>query len=575
MPIYTQDGLVGALVAQRRLTEVTTAVDQVRNALIVAAGLGMLVAVALGVALSSTLLRRLARLRAAALRITAEGPDAPSPRDDGRDEVGDLARTLARMQEALRRQEVARRSFVSTASHELRTPLTMLQGTMELLEEDLRDGRVDIEDAQLQVTNARRELRRLSTLAGELLDLSRLDAAVQLRSEPVELGELARAVAAEFDLRARELDVELRVMPPADGCWGRGDPDAVARVVRILLDNALRYGPRGQVIALSVTCGGTTAGVSVADRGPGIPAEEREHVFERFHRGRDAGPESGFGLGLAIGRELAERMGGHLRLADREPPGACFVLTLPIAEPEGRADAARAVAGAGGRVRRISGGVRFVSAGARHPQACWWHVTGCRVPADAGRARRRTSVAYRGLDEHRRLEGARATLERLCRLGGADREARVVGDVLAPLARLLAHQLGPRRLPAPHVEEDRRHQRHPLAGLELVEQRREVALRRGRPEPLGAVAPVGDAGVAHRAGERREAHAVGQVVVQHRDLLGLCRDHEVAGAQAGADRLRDCADVALLVRRRVSGRQRGRHDQARRSPAGPRSRGRP
>jgi signal transduction histidine kinase len=335
VPLFVrEDGLVGALVAHRRLTEVATAVDQVRNALIVAAGLGMLVAVALGVALSSTLLRRLARLRVAALRITAEGPDAPSPRDEGRDEVGDLARTLARMQEALRRQEAARRSFVSTASHELRTPLTMLQGTMELLEEDLRDGRVDIEDAQLQVTNARRELLRLSTLAGELLDLSRLDAAVQLRSEPVELGELVRAVAAEFDLRARELDVELRVLPPADGCWGRGDPDAVARVVRILLDNALRYGPQGQIIALATVCGGGTAGVSVTDQGPGIPAEEREHVFERFHRGRAAGPESGFGLGLAIGRELAERMGGDLRLADREPPGACFVLTLPAAEPE-------------------------------------------------------------------------------------------------------------------------------------------------------------------------------------------------------------------------------------------------
>jgi signal transduction histidine kinase len=332
VPVFVPgEGMVGALVAQRRLTEVTTAVDQVRNALIVAAGLGMLVAVALGVALSTTLLRRLARLRAAALRITAEGPDAPAPKDEVRDEVGDLARTLARMQEALRRQEVARRAFVSTASHELRTPLTMLQGTMELLEEDLRDGRVDIEDAQLQVTNARRELRRLSTLAGELLDLSRLDAAVQLRSEPVELGELARAVAAEFDLHASELDVELRVLPPADGCWGRGDPDAVARVVRILLDNALRYGPHGQVITVTTT---RPAGVSVTDHGPGIPPEEREHVFERFHRGRATGPESGFGLGLAIGRELAERMGGTLELADREPPGACFVLTLATAEPE-------------------------------------------------------------------------------------------------------------------------------------------------------------------------------------------------------------------------------------------------
>ncbi|MGH2947689.1 MAG: sensor histidine kinase [Solirubrobacteraceae bacterium] len=340
----------GVLVAQRRLTEVTTTVEQVRNALVAAAGLGLLVAILLAIALSSTLLRRLARLRAAALRITAEGPDAPAPRDTGRDEVGDLARALARMQEELRRQEAARRSFVATASHELRTPLTMLQGTMELLAEDLRDGRVDVEDAQLQVGNARRELRRLSALAGELLDLSRLDAAVQLRSEPVELGELARAVAAEFHLRAGERDVELDVVPPAEGCWGRGDPDAVARVVRILLDNALRYGPPGEAVTLTVSCAGRRAGVTVADRGPGIPPEEREHIFERFHRGRDTGSEGGFGLGLAIGRELAQRMGGALELAEREERGACFELTLPAASaapsPARESGATRAAAAA-------------------------------------------------------------------------------------------------------------------------------------------------------------------------------------------------------------------------------------
>ena len=331
----------GVVVVERRLTEVAAAADQVRNALLAGAGVGLLVAIALAITLSGTLLRRLARLRAAALRITKEGPDAPAPRDKGRDEVGDLAVALARMQEELRRQEAARRSFVSTASHELRTPLTMLQGTMELLAEDLRDGGVDIEDAQLQVTNARRELRRLSALAGELLDLSRLDAAVQLRSEPVELGELVRAVAAEFELRAREREIEFELHPPADGCWGRGDPDAVARVVRILLDNALRYGPAGEPIVIDTTLRDGRAGITVADRGPGIPAEEREHVFERFHRGRAAASESGFGLGLAIGRELAERMGGSLRLAPDDPPGACFELLLPAAEPDAPARPAR------------------------------------------------------------------------------------------------------------------------------------------------------------------------------------------------------------------------------------------
>jgi len=332
--LFAKGGIGGVLVVERRLTEVTTAVDQVRNALLAAGAVGLLVAVALAIAITSTLLRRLGRLRTAAVRISQEGvADAPLQQDNGRDEVGDLARAFGRMQEELRKQEQARRSFVATASHELRTPLTMLQGTMELLEEDLADGRVDIEDAQAQVARARRELLRLSSLAGELLDLSRLDASVPLRSEAVELGELARAVAAEFALRADDRDVELENVPPATPCWSRGDPDAIARVVRILLDNALRYAPRGRPIRVTTGCGGDRTHVEVADEGPGVHPAEREQIFERFQRGRTASAEAGFGLGLAIGRELAERMGGTLALAGEDGEGTRFRLELPSAEP--------------------------------------------------------------------------------------------------------------------------------------------------------------------------------------------------------------------------------------------------
>ena len=314
--------------SERSLTEVSTAVKLVRNALFTAAAVGLAVAIGLGLALSSTLTRRLGRLRRSALRITAEGPGAPAPTDRGRDEVGDLARALGRMQEELRRQEAARRAFVSTASHELRTPLTMLQGTMELLDEDLRDG-ADLADAQEQVESARRELRRLSVLASELLDLSRLDADVQLRSEPVEMGEIARAVAAEFSLRAADRDVDLDVIVPTERpCWARADPAACARVVRILIDNALRYAPRGRPIEVIATHDRGHVVVRVSDHGPGVPTEEREHIFERFHRGKATSAESGFGLGLAIGRELAEQMGGTLELVD-SAHGACFALTLP------------------------------------------------------------------------------------------------------------------------------------------------------------------------------------------------------------------------------------------------------
>ena len=135
-------------------------------------------------------------------------------------------------------------------------------------------------------------------------------------------------MAAEFSLRAGERDVDLEVVPSDDPCWARADPAACARVVRILIDNALRYAPPGKPIEVIAAHDRGRVVVRVSDHGPGVPVEEREHIFERFHRGTASSLESGFGLGLAIGRELAERMGGELTLVD-SAHGACFALTLP------------------------------------------------------------------------------------------------------------------------------------------------------------------------------------------------------------------------------------------------------
>jgi signal transduction histidine kinase len=113
--------------------------------------------------------------------------------------------------------------------------------------------------------------------------------------------------------------------------WAHGDPGSVARILRILLDNALRVAPRGSEIAIELS---DVPGPSlrVSDAGPGVAADERGLIFERFKRGRDTGGEAGFGLGLAIGRELAGRMGGELLLVEPDAPGATFVLTLPVAQ---------------------------------------------------------------------------------------------------------------------------------------------------------------------------------------------------------------------------------------------------
>ena len=233
----------------------------------------------------------------------------------------------------MRRQEQARHAFVATASHELRTPLASLDGMLELLEDDLDPQRLDIDDARERTSRAREQSRRLSSLASDLLDLSRLDAEVELRAEPVELGEVCRAVAAEFERRASERDVQVEMHPALDACWAQRRPGR---------DRADREDPARQRDAgwrrsgRACACGQPSrsrAQVIVSDSGPGVSEDERELIFERFQRGSAAGGRTASASGLAIGRELAARMGGSLELledrAGANETGARFALRLP------------------------------------------------------------------------------------------------------------------------------------------------------------------------------------------------------------------------------------------------------
>jgi signal transduction histidine kinase len=318
------------LAVRKPLDTLSDGVATVRRAFLYAALAALAITLLLGIPLSATIVRRLRRLHHAALQLAAEGPPVALPKDRRRDEVGDLGRAFAQMQDRLQQQEEARRAFVSTASHELRTPLASLDGMLELLHDDLESGALDLADARSLLDRARTQSRRLARLAADLLDLSRLDAQVQLRSEPVELGELSRAVIAEFDLGTEERGIVSTLDDSAGQVWACGDPGGIARIVRILLDNAVRASPQGGEVTVELRNGGQ-ASVSVRDEGPGVDVEERELIFERFQRGRATGGTAGFGLGLAIGRELAERMGGELVLERTELPGATFTLRLPVA----------------------------------------------------------------------------------------------------------------------------------------------------------------------------------------------------------------------------------------------------
>jgi signal transduction histidine kinase len=322
--------LTYAIVLRKSISEIPAVVHVIRRAFLEAAAAGLALTLILGIGLSGRLVARLRRLRRVAIAVEQDGPGSIVPVDRARDEVGDLARALAAMQERLRQQEEARRAFVATASHELRTPLTSLDGMLELLHDDLDYEDPDIADARDLVARARAQSRRLGRLAADLLDLSRMDAQVELRSEPVELGEISRAVLAEFELGADERGIELSLELRGKSAWALGDPGSIARILRILVDNAIRISPPGSEIRVLLRRGKVVT-LSVCDEGAGVREEERDAIFQRFKRGRDTGGQAGFGLGLAIGRELARRMDGDLVVEPAGAIGATFTLTLPVA----------------------------------------------------------------------------------------------------------------------------------------------------------------------------------------------------------------------------------------------------
>ena len=270
---------------------------------------------------------RLERLKEAASRIAAGTFDQPIG-DQSPDELGQVARSFDLMQARLAQVDRARKDFIANASHELRTPLFSLGGFLELLaEEDL-----DPETRAEFVQSTREQVSRLTKLAGDLLDLSRLDSgAVGLVREPVDMSAAARTLVREFrGLGARHGSRIVLARAQTTPSRGIGDEERVQQIGRALLDNAVRHTPPGTNVRVAVESEDGIVRLMVSDDGPGIDARVRDHLFERFSRGPEA-TAAGSGLGLAIADELAQRMGGSI-VVDSEDGLTRFALVLP-AEP--------------------------------------------------------------------------------------------------------------------------------------------------------------------------------------------------------------------------------------------------
>jgi signal transduction histidine kinase len=325
VPIVRNGRTIGALETEQSLGP---ADREVRKDVVALIGVGALaLALGLGVAwiLAGSIARPLHSLAAAARRMAGGDLSARAPAK-GSSEQMDVATAFNEMADRLGAVLESQREFVADASHQLRTPLTGLRLRLEAAAAKA-GGREAADD----LTAAERETERLSAVVGDLLSLAASEE--EAEQGRAEVSDAARTAASRWREPADESGHELIIRGEGEVTVGAGERD-LALIFDNLLENALKYSPRGSAVELSWERNGRDATLSVISAGGPLSAEERQRAFERFYRGDAAASRPGTGLGLPIVAALARRAGGEAGLANRRG-GVVARVVLPVAPDQG------------------------------------------------------------------------------------------------------------------------------------------------------------------------------------------------------------------------------------------------
>ncbi len=287
---------------------------------------GVALAALAGMTVARAGLRPVARLTRATERVARTQDLTPIP-VTGNDELARLTESFNTMLRALAESRDQQARLVADAGHELRTPLTSLRTNLELLIASSEPGAPPVPAADMVElrSDVMAQIGELSTLVGDLVDLAREDAP-EVVHEEIDLGEVVSGALERVRRRRSDVEFTTTLMP----WFVFGDQHGLARAVLNVLDNAAKWSPRGRTVEVTLThLNPTTAELSVADAGPGIPEEDRALVFERFYRATQSRSMPGSGLGLAIVRQVVVRMGGTVRAEQSHLGGAVIRMTLP------------------------------------------------------------------------------------------------------------------------------------------------------------------------------------------------------------------------------------------------------
>jgi signal transduction histidine kinase len=322
-PVFFHGQPAGAAILAKPLADVNNAWRNVLGLVAGGTAIGLVAAFILATFVSRRITRPLTVIGGAADRVARGDLDVnvvnPGTSDD---ELGALATRFQGMVDRLREVDELERNFLMRVTHELRTPLTAISGHVQAFAE----GVVEPEEMEDSMTAVSEEVRRLERLVNDLLDLTRLEAhQFRVVSEEVGLATLLEHAAASFREKARANQIEFEAHTDRAPTV-ISDGDRVLQIVTNLLDNALRWTPRGGTVRLGCVASNGIAAIQVSDTGPGIAESDLQAVFHPFYSRRG---EGGTGLGLSIARELAGALGGRLAVDSTVGHGSTFTLMLP------------------------------------------------------------------------------------------------------------------------------------------------------------------------------------------------------------------------------------------------------